>query len=119
MSDRDSPRNTIRSNTAGIRKLIVTGPQRAEPDSTLRRIARWRTGQRTVRVMDGTGSPGAASDEPEARQQKPAGAWAGYLIFALCLMVLIVLDARAAYDHSWAQFTGISAVILAFAIVCD
>jgi len=68
--------------------------------------------------MDGTGSPGAASDEPEARQQKPAGAWAGYLIFALCLMVLIVLDARAAYDHSWAQFTGITAVILAFAIVC-
>ena len=56
--------------------------------------------QRTVRVMDGTGSPGAASDEPEARRQKPAGAWAGYLIFALCLMVLIVLDARAAYDHS-------------------
>jgi hypothetical protein len=67
--------------------------------------------------MDGTGSPGAASDEPEARRQKPAGAWAGYLIFALCLMVLIVLDARAAYDHSWAHFTGITAVILAFVIV--
>jgi hypothetical protein len=73
--------------------------------------------QRTVRVMDGTGSPGAASDEPEARRQKPAGAWAGYLIFALCLMVLIVLDARAAYDHSWAHFTGITAVVLAFVIV--
>jgi hypothetical protein len=69
-----------------------------------------------VRVMDGTGSPGAASDEPEVRRKR-TGAWAGYLIFTLCLLVLIVLDARAAYDHSWARFTGITAVALAFVIV--
>ena len=67
--------------------------------------------------MDRTGSPGAASDEPEVRRQKPTGAWAGYLIFALCLLVLVVLGARAAYDHSWARFTGITVVTLAFVIV--
>jgi hypothetical protein len=67
--------------------------------------------------MRGTGSPGAASDEPQAPRQKPTGAWAGYLIFALCLLVLISLDARAAYSHSWAQFTGITVFTLAFAIV--
>ena len=67
--------------------------------------------------MDATGSSGAASDEPEVRRQKPTGAWAGYLIFALCLLVLIVLAAQAAYDHSWAHFTGITVVTLAFVIV--
>lgn len=67
--------------------------------------------------MGGNGSLGAASDEPEARRQKPPGAWAGYLIFALCLLVLIVLGAQAAYNHSWAQFTGITAVALAFVLV--
>ena len=68
-------------------------------------------------VMGGTGSPGAAAGKPEARGQKSSGAWAGYSIFALCLLVLIVLDARAAYDQSWAQFTGITVVTLAFVIV--
>lgn len=67
--------------------------------------------------MDGTGSPGATCDEPEARRQQPTGAWAGYLIFALCLLVLIAFDVRDADDHSWAQFTGVTVFTLAFVIV--
>lgn len=67
--------------------------------------------------MGGTGSPGAVSDEPEARQQEPTGVWAGYLIFALCLLFLIVLDVQYAYYHSWARFTGITVIALALVIV--
>jgi protein-S-isoprenylcysteine O-methyltransferase Ste14 len=66
--------------------------------------------------MGGTGSPGAASDKPETRQ-KVTGAWAGYLIFALCLLVLIYFDTQAVYNHSWAQFTGITVATLAFVVV--
>lgn len=43
--------------------------------------------------------------------------WAGYLIFALCLLVLLGLDAQAAYDRLWAHFTGITVVALALVIV--
>ena len=66
--------------------------------------------------MGGTGSPGTTSNKPAARQ-KPTGAWAGYLIFTLCLLVLIALDTRAAYSHSWPQFTGITVVTLALVII--
>ena len=57
------------------------------------------------------------SDEPEARQQEPAGAWAGYLIFALALMFLLALDAESAYFHSWAHFTAFTVIALALVIV--
>jgi hypothetical protein len=67
--------------------------------------------------MDGAESPGPVSGEPAVRRQKAIGAWVGYMIFALCLLVLIALGTRAAYDHSWATFTGISVVTLAFVIV--
>jgi hypothetical protein len=66
--------------------------------------------------MSGTGSSGAASDKPDTRQ-KVAGTWAGYLIFGLFLLVLIVFDAQAAYNHSWAEYTGIAAFTLAFVLV--
>jgi protein-S-isoprenylcysteine O-methyltransferase Ste14 len=66
--------------------------------------------------MGGIGSPGAASGKPGTRQ-KVTGAWAGYLIFALCLLILIFFDAQAAYNHSWVQFTGITVVTLAFVVV--
>ena len=67
--------------------------------------------------MGGSGSPGAASDEPEARRRKATGVWAGYLIFALCLLVLLVLGGQSAYNHSWARFTGITVVTLALVMV--
>ena len=67
--------------------------------------------------MGGTGPSGAASDEPEAQRQKHAGTWAGYLIFALCLLVLLVLGAQAAYNRSWPRFTGITVVTVALVIV--
>jgi protein-S-isoprenylcysteine O-methyltransferase Ste14 len=67
--------------------------------------------------MSRIGSPGAAPDKLQARQQKTAGSWAGYLIFALFLLFLIVFDAQAAYQHQWANFTGITVFMLAFVIV--
>jgi hypothetical protein len=60
---------------------------------------------------------GSAGDAPQARQQKTAGSWAGYLIFGLFLLFLIVFDAQTAYQHEWANFTGITVFILAFATV--
>jgi len=70
----------------------------------------------TMHAMSGAGSPGANSDSSEAPRPKPTGTWAGYLIFALCLLVLISLDAEAAYNDSWARFTGIVVVTVAFVI---
>jgi hypothetical protein len=64
--------------------------------------------------MSRIGSPG---DTPRARQQRTAGSWAGYLIFALFLLFLIVFDAQAAYQHQWASFTGITVFMLVFATV--
>lgn len=58
-----------------------------------------------------------ASDTPQAGQHKTAGSWAGYLIFALFLLLLIVFDAQAAYQHQWVRFTGTTAFMLAFVIV--
>jgi protein-S-isoprenylcysteine O-methyltransferase Ste14 len=67
--------------------------------------------------MGGSGSPEAAPDEPEARRQKATGAWSGYLIFAMCLLVLGVFDAQAAYQHQWGRFAGTTVFALAFVIV--
>jgi len=67
--------------------------------------------------MGGTGSPGTISDEPEARQQEPTGAWAGYVIFALCVCFLTALDVQDVYYHSWARFTGVTVITLALVIV--
>jgi hypothetical protein len=67
--------------------------------------------------MTGTGRPRSESDAPEATQQKITGAWVGYLIFALILLYLIVLDAQFAYGREWRSFTGTTVFTLAFLIV--
>jgi hypothetical protein len=54
---------------------------------------------------------------PEAPQPKPVGAWAGYLIFGLFLLVLIVIEAQAAYNHEWTHVAGISVFALAFVMI--
>ena len=74
-------------------------------------------GWHTLRVMSGTGLPGPGSDTNEASEHKPSGVWVGYLIFALILLFMIVIDAQAAYDHAWAGVAGISLFTLAFVIV--
>jgi protein-S-isoprenylcysteine O-methyltransferase Ste14 len=67
--------------------------------------------------MSGTGRPSSESDAPEAARQKVTGAWVGYLIFALILLYLIVLDAQFAYGREWRSFTGTTAFTLAFLLV--
>lgn len=44
-------------------------------------------------------------------------AWAGSLIFALFLLFLILFDAQAAYQHQWANVTGISVFTLIYLII--
>jgi hypothetical protein len=78
--------------------------------------------------MSSAGPAESGSDAPDAtraltsrpatsREHKTAGAWAGYLIFALILVYLIVIDAQAGYEREWANVTGITAFTLAFVIV--
>jgi hypothetical protein len=67
--------------------------------------------------MSGAGRPPSESDAPEAAQQKVAGVWVGYLIFALILLCLIILDAQFAYGREWQSFTGTTVFTLAFLIV--
>jgi len=67
--------------------------------------------------MGGIKSPGAITDEPEARRQEPGGAWASYLIFVLGLLFLLALDAESAYFHSWAHFAAFTVLALALVIV--
>jgi len=69
--------------------------------------------------MSGTGRPPSESDAPKAAQQKVdvAGAWVGYLIFALILLYLIVLDAEFAYGREWQRFSGTTVFTLAFLLV--
>jgi protein-S-isoprenylcysteine O-methyltransferase Ste14 len=74
-------------------------------------------GWRTLRVMSGTGFPGTGLDPHEEPQPKVAGAWVGYLIFALILAFLIVVGAQFADEREWANFTGITVFTLAFLIV--
>jgi hypothetical protein len=58
--------------------------------------------------MGGARPLDAVPDAPEARRPKAAGAWVVYLIFALFLLVLILFDAQAVYQHQWANVAGIS-----------
>jgi hypothetical protein len=81
------------------------------------RMMRLRAGWRTLRVMSGTGLPGPGSDTREASEHKPSSVWVGYLIFALILLFLIVIDAQAVYDREWANVAGITLFTLAFMIV--
>lgn len=53
---------------------------------------------------------------PEPQPPGVAGAWVGYLIFALLLMILLFFDAQAAYEGEWANFAGVTVFILALAI---
>jgi len=72
---------------------------------------------RTLGVMSGAGRPPSESDALEAAQQNVAGAWVGYLIFALILLCLIIVDAQFAYGREWQSFTGTTVFTLAFLIV--
>jgi len=67
--------------------------------------------------MSGSGLPGPGLDPHEAPQPKAAGAWVGYLIFALILAILIVVGAQFAYEREWVNFTGISMITLALLMV--
>jgi hypothetical protein len=70
-----------------------------------------------LHVMSGAGPPVPGPDAPEARRRKAAGTWAGSLIFAMCLLFLIVFDAQAVYQRQWANVTGITVFIVLFSIV--
>ena len=70
-----------------------------------------------LHVMNGAGAPGPASDPPKARGRKATGTWAGFVIFALVLLYMIIFDARIASQHRWVNFTGITVFILVFVIV--
>jgi len=59
-------------------------------------------------VMRDTGMAESASTGPDAQRRKSSGAWAGYLVFALFMLFLLVYDAQAAYQHEWANFAGIT-----------
>jgi hypothetical protein len=64
--------------------------------------------------MGDTGVAESASTGPDARRRKSSGAWAGYLVFALFILFLIIYDAQAAYQHDWAYVAGITAFTLLF-----
>jgi hypothetical protein len=70
-----------------------------------------------VRSVSRIESPESAANRTAARQPKPSGAWAGYLIFTLCLLVLVAFAAEAGYDRQWPRLAGTIAVILAFLVV--
>lgn len=67
--------------------------------------------------MSGTELGGTGLDPREEPQPKVAGAWVGYLIFALVLAFLIVVGAQFADEREWANVTGITMFTLAFLIV--
>ena len=67
--------------------------------------------------MNGVGRPLPAQDSPEARAHRATGVWVGYLIFALMLLLLIALDAQAAYQDQWARFTSYVVFTLVFLVV--
>jgi len=70
-----------------------------------------------LRVMNDAGPFEPPPDSPEAQRRKTAGKWVGYLIFALCLLLLIAFAARYAYQHQWADFAGVTVFTLLFLIV--
>lgn len=80
-------------------------------------VGRASAGSRMLHVMIGAGPPEPAPNPPGARRRKAYGAWAGYLVFALSLLFLIVFDAQAVYQHQWANVAGITVFTLLFVIV--
>jgi hypothetical protein len=64
--------------------------------------------------MADRGAAESAPTGPDAPRRKSSGAWAGYLIFALFMLFLIVFDAQAAYQGEWANFAGITVFTLLF-----
>jgi len=64
--------------------------------------------------MGDSGAAESASTGPDAPRRKSSGAWAGYLIFALFIMFLVVFDAQVAYQGEWANFAGITVFTLLF-----
>jgi len=67
--------------------------------------------------MNGLESADPERDGPGAARPKPAGAWAGYLIFGLCLLVLIVFDIQTATAHEWRQLAGWIAVTVGLILI--
>jgi hypothetical protein len=70
-----------------------------------------------LRVMSDVGPLEPHRDSPEAQGRKTAGTWVSYLIFALCLLVLIALAARYAYQRQWADFAGAAVFTMLFLIL--
>jgi len=70
-----------------------------------------------LHVMSGAGPLEPPPGSPEGRRRKAAGTWAGSLIFVLCLLFFLVFDAQAAYQHQWANVTGITVFAVLFLIV--
>jgi hypothetical protein len=64
--------------------------------------------------MGDRGAAESASAGPDAPPPKTSGARAGYLIFALFMLFLIVFDAQVAYQGEWANFAGITVFTLLF-----
>jgi len=58
-------------------------------------------------------APGASG----VRLPKPAGRWVVYLIFAMTLVWLIIMDAGAISGHQWTEVAGVTAFALLFVIV--
>ena len=71
----------------------------------------------TVRAMGEIKSPEAVRDASDSRLPKPTGAWAGYLIFGLCLLVFVVFAAQAAYDDEWSRLALWIVMTVAFVTV--
>jgi hypothetical protein len=67
--------------------------------------------------MDDGGAAQPASTGPDTPRRKSSGAWAGYLIFALFIMFLLVFDAQVAYQGEWANFAGITVFTLLFVTI--
>ncbi len=58
--------------------------------------------------------PPEPETEPAPQGRKTAGAWFGYVIFAVVLAYLIFFDVRAIDRHGWPDVVGATAVIAVF-----
>lgn len=67
--------------------------------------------------MSGIESAESAREAAVARKARAAGAWAGYLIFGLCLLVFIAFDVQAGYNHEWSRLAGTIVLTLAFVTI--
>jgi hypothetical protein len=57
------------------------------------------------------------TEAPEGEGGRPAGSWAGYLIFGLFVLFLALFDARAVSEHAWPDVTGASVFLVGVLIV--